>query len=323
VLDLEAGTGKAALDALVADTDVFITTLHPIELRRHGMDLVALAARHPRLVIVSITPFGLTGPWRDYLSSDLVGMAASGLLITSGYDDHEVPPIRPGGDQVFHLAASFAHIALLLGLTERSSSGHGGLIDVSMHESAGLTVELANPFWFYPRVVVHRQTCRHAQPVPTQPALFECGDGGYVYFAFIVAEPKAWISLIEWMASHDLAADLTEPKYQDVAFRQQQFDHVQGVLECFFLLQDAHVAYHEGQRRGLPIGVLNAPEDLFEDEHLQARNFFVPVEQAGHGEFLRPGPVYRFSAYDAVAPSAAPRLGQHNDEVLGRARTPR
>ena len=73
---------------------------------------------------------------------------------------------------------------------------------MSMHESAGLTVELANPYWFYPRVVVQRQTCRHAQPVPTQPALFECGDGGYVYFAFIVAEPKAWMALVEWMASH-------------------------------------------------------------------------------------------------------------------------
>ena len=74
----------------------------------------ALAAARPALIVVSITDFGLTGPWADYRSSDLVALATSGLLITSGYDDHSIPPIRPGGDQAFHTAASFAHQATLL-----------------------------------------------------------------------------------------------------------------------------------------------------------------------------------------------------------------
>ena len=68
---------------------------------------------------MSITPFGLSGPWAEYQSSDLVALATSGLLITSGYDDHSIPPIRPGGDQAFHTAASFAHIAVVLALHER------------------------------------------------------------------------------------------------------------------------------------------------------------------------------------------------------------
>lgn len=320
VLDLETADGRTSLDALLHDTDVLVITLHPTELRRLGIDLDEVAARHPRLVLVAITPFGLTGPWRDYLSSDLVGMAASGLLITSGYDDHSIPPIRPGGDQTFHVAASFAYMALLLGLTQRATSGQGGLIDVSMHESAGLTVELANPFWFYPRVTVQRQTCRHAQPVPTQSAVFECSDGGYLYFAFIVAEPKAWTALVDWMASKDLAVDLVDEAYLDVAYRQQHFDHIQTVLECFFLLQEAHAAYHEGQGRGLPVGVVNAPEDLYQDEHLAARGFFSVIDQPGYGEVLHPGAVMRFSAYPAAMPSGAPSLGQHTEAVLAEAR---
>ena len=101
--------------------------------------------------MVSITDFGLTGPWADYQSSDLVALATSGLLITSGYDDHSIPPIRPGGNQAYHTAASFAHQAVLLGLLQRQQSGDGGLIDVSIQEAAGVTVELANPYWFYPR----------------------------------------------------------------------------------------------------------------------------------------------------------------------------
>ena len=75
---------------------------------------------------------------------------------------------------------------------------------------------------------------------------------------------------------------------------------------------------------GLPIGVLNAPEDLFEDEHLQARKFFVPVEQPGHGEFLRPGrgvPVLGVRRSPGRPPHR--RLGQHTEAVLGRAGIPR
>lgn len=320
VLDVHEAEDREHLDTLLAGADVFVCTLHPLELDAIGLDLAALADRHPRLVVVSITPFGLTGPWRNHLASDLVSLAASGLLITSGYSDHSIPPIRPGGDQAFHTAASFANIATLLALTERNRSGRGSLVDLSIHESTGLSVELANPFWFYPQVVVKRQTCRHAQPVPTQSATFECGDGRYIYFAFIVADVKVWEALVGWLASRDLALDLEEPKYRELAYRQQHFDHIQNALECFFLLITGPEAYHEGQERGLPIGVINAPEDLYADEHLQAREFFVPVEQPGHGTFPHPAPVYRFSAYEAVCPTAAPSLGQHQVEVLGTKR---
>ena len=137
------------------------------------------------------------------------------------------------------------------------------------------------------------------------------------YFAFILSEQKAWQSLLEWMDSADLAVDLTDEKYNDVAYRQQHFDHIQTVMECFFLLQDAHTAYHEGQRRGLPIGVINAPEELFEDEHLQARGFFVDVDQPGFGTVTRPGAIMRFSAFDPAAPAPAPLLGRHTETVLG------
>ncbi len=316
VLDLDTDFGRHGLDGVLADAEVFVSTLHPLELERNGIDLAQLSAANPALIVVSITPFGLTGPWKNYLSSDLVGMAASGLLITSGYDDHSIPPIRPGGDQTFHVAASFALMAILLALTERRKSGKGGLIDLSMHESAGLTVELANPFWFYPRVTVQRQTGRHAQPVPTQSAMFECGDGAYVYFALILSESKAWESLVEWMTSRDVAVDLVDEKYLSVAYRQEHFAHIQSVLECFFLLLSSSEAYHDGQARGLPIGVVKAPEDLYSDEHLLERKFFVAVDQPEYGEFLHPVSSLRFSSYSSATPSPAPSLGQHTPSEL-------
>ena len=257
---------------------------------------------------MSITDFGLTGPWADYQSSDLVALATSGLLITSGYDDHTIPPIRPGGNQAYHTAASFAHQAVLLALLQRQQNGAGGLIDLSIQEAAGVTVELANPYWFYPRALVQRQTCRHAQPVPTQSAIFQCADGRWVYFALILADPKPWNALVQWMDSLDLAVDLKDPEFDDLSHRQQNFAHIQDLVEVFFLLQDSSDAYLEGQRRGLPIGVLNAPEDLFDDEHLVAREFFQPVDEPGlrHGAHAR-CPVPLLDAVHGAAPTG--RLG--------------
>jgi crotonobetainyl-CoA:carnitine CoA-transferase CaiB-like acyl-CoA transferase len=308
--------GAADLEALLDGADVLISTLRPAELAAAGIDLDLLRALHPALVVLSVTPFGLTGPWADYRSSDLVALAAGGLLNSCGYDDHSIPPIRPGGDQGYQTAASFAHNGLLLALIERQQTGRGQLVDVSMHEAIAVSVELANPYWFYPRVLVQRQTCRHAQPSMTQPALFRCRDDRWVYFVLIVADPKPWQALVEWLDEHGLAIDLTDPAYSEIAYRQERFSHVQELVEVLFLLQDADEAYREGQRRGLPIGILNAPEDVLVDEHLVARGFFVEVEHEETGPARYPGVPYRFSAFAPPPVTRAPLLGEHTREVL-------
>jgi benzylsuccinate CoA-transferase BbsE subunit len=152
--------------------------------------------------------------------------------------------------------------------------------------------------------------------VPTQSAIFECADGRWVYFALILGDSKPWNALVQWMDSHDLAIDLKDPAYDDLVYRQQNFAHIQDLVEVFFLVQESSVVYHEGQQRGLPIGVLNAPEDLFEDEHLVAREFFQPVDEPGYGTVMMPGAPYRFSTLSTVAPQPAARLGEHTAEVL-------
>jgi len=304
-------------DELIATADVLLTTWTPAQLAARRLDFDALSAERPELVILSVTPFGLTGPWSEYHSSDLVALAAGGLLNLCGYDDHSIPPIRPGGNQGYLVAASFAHCGVLLALIERQRNGRGQLVDVSMHEAIAVSGELANPYWFYPRALVQRQTARHAQPVPTQPASFRCADGRWIYFALILSDPKAWSATVEWMSELGVAADLTEEKYSCLEYRQREFAHVQDLIEVFFLVQDSATAYREGQRRGLPIGPMLAPEDLLGDEHLTAREFFVPVylptDEQRSAPF--PGSPYRFSAFTS-GPGRPPRLGEHTAQVL-------
>jgi len=317
-LDIAAPDGRAALDGLIAEADVLICSLQPVELAAAGLAYADLIARHPRLIVAAITPFGLTGPWKDYRSSDLVSLAAGGPLHMCGYDDHAIPPIRPGGNQADHTGTAFAHIGILLALLQRRKTGRGQIVDLSTHEALAVTVELGNPYWFYPRAIVLRQTCRHAQPVRTQPALFECADG-YVYFTLVITEQKPWQLMVEWLLSHDLASGLDDPAYLDAGYRQAHFTEIQQVVEVLFLLNTAEQMYREGQGRGLPIGKLNAPEDVFDDPHLRARGFFVQVDHPGQGPVEYPGPAYRFSAFSAVDPKPAPELGEANvDYGLGQ-----
>lgn len=315
-LDLGKPDQRAAFDTLLAGADVLVTTLQRSALKDMALDLAQISASFPRLIVLSVTPFGLSGPWADFKSSDLVALAAGGPLHSCGYDDHTIPPIRPGGNQGYHTSASFALIGACLALLERQRSGKGQLLEVSMHEALAVNIELANPYWFYPRVNVHRQTCRHAQPTPTQPAHFMTADGRYIYFALILSDPKAWDALVEWMDAKGMAADLTDPAFKDVTYRQQRFDEIQQLVECFFLIQSADEAYHDGQARGLPIGVINAPEDVLEDEHMRARGFFVDVDHGDLGRFKYPGAFYRFSAFDTAPRTRAPRIGEHTEAVL-------
>lgn len=306
VLDLPAQ--RDGLDDLLADADVLVVSLRPSELSAAGLDLEAIRAERPRLIVLSVTDFGLTGPWVERRSSDLVGLALGGPLMSCGYDDHSIPPIRPGGNQSYHTAASFAINAVMLALISREATGEGQLIDVAMHDAMSVSGELANPYWFYPQAIVQRQTARHAQPEPTSSTLFECGDGKHVYIALVLSDQRAWKILVSWMEAHDLAADLVEPEYDDFAHRQANFAHVQEVMEVFLVLMTADQAFREGAEWGIPVGLVQSLDEVAEDEHLLARGFFHDVE-VGEGRTVRfPGPAHRFSTYEACPVEPAPAL---------------
>ena len=313
VFDLQAPNAKPALDELLTSADILVSSLSPPELSAFDLDLAELCERHRKLIVVSVTPFGLTGPWRNYQANDLVSIAAGGPLILSGYDDHSIPPICPAGGQSFHTGASFAISGVLVALLERTQSGLGQLVDVAIHDSLAVTIEMAFPYWEYSQQAVIRQTCRHAQPRPTQPAIFECADGRLVYFALIIVEEKPWEALVAWMDSEGMAADLTTDAFRDAKYRQDNFPHIQSILECFLLIKDSAVLLREGQKRQLPIGIVYAPEDLLEDQHLRDREFFLHVEEADGSRNTYPGRPYRYSSFDLVPARRAPKLGERLD----------
>jgi benzylsuccinate CoA-transferase BbsE subunit len=310
----------ATLRGLLAEADVCLLGLTTAELAANGLQPAELGAEFERLIVVAFTPFGLHGPWAEYLTSDLVALAAGGVLHTCGYDDHSLPPIRPPEHHASYTTASFAHQSVLLALLERRRSGRGQVLDVSMHDCLALSPEIVNPYWFYPKVVLQRQTARSAQPTLTQPSHFLCRDGRYVLLVLLISYQKPWDTLVEWLDSHGLAADLLDEQYGDLQHRQRNFPHIQGILEAFFLLGDADARAHDGAALGLPIFTINAPEEVLQDRHLNERQAFETLDHDDSPAGRYPAVPYRFSAFTPRPLERAPRLGEHNEEVDAGAR---
>jgi crotonobetainyl-CoA:carnitine CoA-transferase CaiB-like acyl-CoA transferase len=169
-LDINTADGRDLFRRLAAIADVVVETFRPGYLSSLGCDYAMLSRKNPGLVLCSLTPFGQTGPWRDYLSSDLLHMAAGGEMASSGYDQADVPnapPIAPGGGNAWHMGCHFAYMAIVAALVHRTVSGCGQYIDASIHEACALTQSRPSPLHLPRRgdAASHRPSpCHRAEP---------------------------------------------------------------------------------------------------------------------------------------------------------------
>ena len=164
-LDLASVEGRQLFGRLATTSDIILETFRPGFLPSLGLDYEFLSKQNRGLIMCSLTPFGQTGPWRNYLSSDLLHMAAGGEMASSGYDESDLPnapPIAPGGGNAWHMGCHFAYMAIMAALIYRTGSGQGQYIDASIHEACALTTEAAIANYVYRGEVLRRQA--HSTP---------------------------------------------------------------------------------------------------------------------------------------------------------------
>lgn len=324
-LDIASSAGGALFRRLAGDADLVIETFAPGYMASLQLGFDALSAARPPLVLVSITPFGQTGPWRDFRGSDLVNLALAGTMAMNGYDDIAgSPPIRPDGDHAWMIASEYAFIAALVALLDVSRTQRGQWLDVSIHEACACTTEGAFANWEYLHRVVRRQTARHAQASTTAPWQHSAADGRYVNImgGGIPRMFASWRPLVQWMAARGKAQDLANERYESVVHRSpaQRTDvdtlHVLDVLAAFVRSVPSEEVYREGQARRLPWATVRSPDENLRDPHWQDRGFFVGLEhpQVSH-QVSYPGAPYRFSRTPWRMGRRAPLLGEHNREI--------
>jgi benzylsuccinate CoA-transferase BbsE subunit len=321
-LKLQTVDGRLLFGRLAAASDVILETFRPGFLASLGLDYESLREQNSRLVMCSLTPFGQTGPWRDYLSSDLLHMAAGGEMASSGYDEADVPnapPIAPGGGNAWHMGGHFAYLAIMAALVYRTVSGQGQYIDASVHEACALTTEAAIATYIYRGEIVRRQTGRHHAPAPTPRTQFRAKDGAYV--CALVAgrlNPRYVNELADLLDSYGMAGDLKDPKYQDAAVIAANTAYIIDELVANFIASlPAEEVYHAAQQRGFTWGAVRAPEALLDDPHLHDRSFWKEVEHPELGRsFVYPGEAAIYNGSPWRISRRAPLIGEHNTEIF-------
>jgi crotonobetainyl-CoA:carnitine CoA-transferase CaiB-like acyl-CoA transferase len=321
-LHLATADGRQIFSRLAGTADVILETFRPGFLASLELGYESLREQNPRLIMCSLTPFGQTGPWRDYLSSDLLHMAAGGEMASCGYDEADVadaPPIAPGGGNAWHMGCHFAYMGIMAALVHRTVAGQGQYIDVSIHEACALTTEAAITNYVYRGEVLRRQTGRHHAAGATPRTQFRAKDGTYVC-ALVGGRlnPKFVRDLAELLDSYGMAGDLKDPKYQDQAFITANTSHIIDDLVADFIASlPAEEVYHAAQARGFTWGAVRALEMLLDDGHLHDRGFWKQVEHPEIGRsFVYPGEAAIYNGSPWRISRRAPLVGEHNTEIF-------
>ncbi len=310
-LDLEAESGRDIFLRLAANADVVVEGFPVGYLKGLGLDYDALKEANPGLIMASVTPFGQSGPWKDYKSSDLVTMAASGYMQITG--DPDGPPVRQGNEQSHFAGAQYAAAGILAALYYRDAvSGSGQYIDVSQQEALITYYADAHPalLWMQQGQNVTRVGTSSTLVIPL--GAYPCRDG---WISAGIITPREWEILSQWIFEVTGNPEILDEKYQ--GGNQERAPHLDIITAMFieFAMRfSAEELFHEGQKRNLVFLPVNEVAGVLADPQLEAGRFWTQVEHPEAGSLKYPLGIFN-SPEVGPAANPAPRLGQDNEAV--------
>lgn len=326
-LELAHPAASAVFARIARDADVIIDSGEAADIDIRLALYRSIQAANPRLIVCTITPFGLDGPYRDLKMTDLTHLALGGVMASCGYDPsregvYDTPPIAPGMWQAYHIACEHAVIAVTAALNLRELSGEGTFIDASIHEAVSTCTEVAMPTYIYNGALVRRQTGRHAAESRTRPWLRRTRDGRYVK-AFLFWSGHERRVITKMLDEAGVAHDLDTDAYRELAKRSpsEAQTHFNELIDRLAASMDAEELYHRAQAGGLLWASVRYPEENLEDPHFKARGTFQPFNHPELGRDLYYPVSVATDSKNRVTEFAtpAPRLGEHNHEVLSAA----
>ncbi len=336
VLDLKSADGKnaddknttdiAKLKNLLASTDILIESFQPGQLKKLGLDPEDLQKEFPHLIITSVTPFGQTGPYSQYLATSDTLFSIGGWLAQSGIPDK--PPITSPGYMAYDVAGIIGCFASLLAIIKRQRTGCGQHIDVSAAESLsqcgtwGLVNSSATIGAGMPPVRMRTGT----SPLY---ALFPTADG---MVRLVILNSKQWAAMYEWLGKPE---EFSDPSWGETFQRIVNADVLNPYFTRLFADMKMEECAKEAQKRGIVVTPLLKPSDIIKNEHFVSRNTFVETEVGGSASSATKKAGKLAHKTGKLAPkigklargwmeinskqvgfrSPAPALGQHQDSV--------
>ena len=307
-LDLTVPEGRRVFEDLVARSDAVLSNLRgdvPAKLRiRYG----DLAEVNPRIVCVSVSGFGMTGPMSAEPGYDYILQGLAGWMSLTGEPDG--PPTKTGLSLVDYSGGFVAAMALLAGVHAARRDGKGMDCDISLYDVA-VSLLTYPATWFLNRGWEPRRTARSAHPSLVPFQLFKGSDGNW--FVVGCAKEKFFDRVAETVGRPDLA---DHPDYATFADRGEHRDELIGILDELFAARPAAYWIERLKEAGVPTGPIQDVPAAMNHPHTAARNLIVETSHELFGPVLSLASPVRVGDPDDVSYTRAPQRNEHADEIL-------
>jgi crotonobetainyl-CoA:carnitine CoA-transferase CaiB-like acyl-CoA transferase len=311
-LDLRRPDGQALFRRLAAHADVVVENFRPGTLERWALGYEALSAANPGLILVRVTGYGQTGPYRDKAGFGAIGEAMGGLRYLTGEPGR--PPVRVGVSLGDAMAATMGCIGALLALYARDGrqgSGRGQIVDVAIYEAVWAYMESILPEWTKLGSVRERTGSILTGVAPSN--VYPSCEGEWVLIA--ANADAVFRRLAEALGRPEWAADARFATHQARGEHQTQLD---DLIAQWTSQRAAAEILAAMDQAGVPAGRIYTARDIAQDSHYAARGMIVEQHQPGLGEAVpMQGIIPKLSATPGTLHRPAPALGEHNLEVYG------
>ena len=310
-LNLKAPEGKEIYRELAGKSDVVIDNLRPGVMKKLGFGYDDLSAINPGIIYVSISGFGtmpeLQGPYAGRPAYDIVSQAMGGLMYTCGQAGG--PPTWLGIALGDLYSAALAVQGIMFALYERTKTGKGQYIDISMYDAMISLAERSLTAYSLTGHILKRGI----EPYIAPWGPFQTKDG---WIALIVPTERDWARLCEAMERPDLVGMEGETDSGPARAENMQGGFLQPIVEDWIRARTTDEVVEELLAQGLAVGPVQNAKDVFECEHAAARNAFIDIDDPVAGDVTLVGPPIKMSNQDTVITKPAPRLGEHNEAIL-------
>jgi crotonobetainyl-CoA:carnitine CoA-transferase CaiB-like acyl-CoA transferase len=306
-LDLRLPDGARILRELVATADVLVENFQPGTLEGWGLGWEALSAINPRLIMVRISGYGQTGPYRDRPGFGRIGNAFGGLSFLAGYPDR--PPVTPGSATIpDYMAGIYGAMGTLLALQARHRTGRGQMIDVGLYEPIFRILDELAPAFQQRGFVRQRMGPGTVNVVPHSH--YPTRDERWI--AIACTNDKIFARLAGAMGEPGLADPAS---WGVLAHRERDRAEVDRHVGAWTARHDRADLLRICEENQVPCGPVYAIDEIFEDPQYAARGNILELEDPRIGTLAIPNLVPRLSDTPGRVDALGPRLGQHNDEI--------
>jgi CoA:oxalate CoA-transferase len=309
-LDLKTADGRDLLKRMVLKADAVVENYSPGVMDRLGVGWPVLNKINPRLVYVSGTGFGLSGPDRDNLAMDFTIQAASGVMSLTGYADG--PPLRTGAPYVDILGGAHLYAGLMTALLERERTGRGRLVEVAMVEAVFAALATAIDQYHRAGQKPLQRTGNAFANFNRAPYNVYAAKDGHV--AIILVTEAQWQNLLRAMGREDLKDD---PRFINNDARVAHYPETEALVSGWAASHTRAEVFAATSKFKIPCAPVRDLEEVMNDPHMHGRGMLEVVDHYDYGPIVLPNSPLRFHDSDNVPTRVSPRVGEHNDAVYG------